>query len=89
MRPITACGCTPPDCRAAFIEFNHSEGSDDILGVYPPAGPDWQKSIRKGRDAGLDGCRDAEPGSAGIGMAEHWGRILGLAVSKGAGGEPG
>ncbi len=37
----------PRDCRAAFIEFNHTDGSDDILGPYPPAGPDWQKSIRK------------------------------------------
>ena len=37
----------PRDCRAAFIEFNHTEGSDDILGAYPPAGPDWQKFIRK------------------------------------------
>ena len=27
----------PRDCRAAFIEFNHAEGSDDILGPYPPA----------------------------------------------------
>jgi len=27
----------PRDCRAAFIEFNHTEGSDDILGAYPPA----------------------------------------------------
>ena len=35
----------PRDCRAAFIEFNHTDGSDDILGPYPPAGPDWQKSI--------------------------------------------
>ena len=32
----------PRDCRAAFIEFNHTDGSDDILGPYPPAGPDWQ-----------------------------------------------
>ena len=37
----------PRDCRAAFIEFNHTDGSDDVLGPYPPAGPDWQKSIRK------------------------------------------
>ena len=37
----------PRDCRAAFIEFNHTAGSDDVLGPYPPAGPDWQKAIRK------------------------------------------
>ena len=34
----------PRDCRAAFIEFNHTDGSDDVLGPYPPAGPDWQNN---------------------------------------------
>ena len=59
----------PRDCRAAFIEFNHTDGSDDIFGPYPPAGPDWQKSIRQGRDAGADRRRDAKPGTAGLGRA--------------------
>src|SRR3978361_907266 len=36
----------PRDCRAAFIEFNHTSGSDDVLGTYPPAGPAWRKAIR-------------------------------------------
>jgi hypothetical protein len=31
----------PRDCRAAFIEFNHTDGSDTMRGPYPPAGPDW------------------------------------------------
>ena len=53
----------PRDCRAAFIEFNHTDGSDDVLGVYPPAGPDWQKHIRKDVTQALDRRRDAEPGS--------------------------
>ena len=59
----------PRDCRAAFIEFNHTEGSDDVLGPYPPAGPDWQKVDPQGYDAGADGSGDAEPGSAGVGGA--------------------
>ena len=59
----------PRDCRAAFIEFNHTEGSDDILGPYPPAGPDWQKSIRQGCDASPDRRRNAKPGSARLGRA--------------------
>ena len=45
----------PRDCRAAFIEFNHTEGSDDILGPYPPAGLDWQRSIRN--DWSASKCR--------------------------------
>ena len=51
----------PRDCRAAFIEFNHTEGSDDILGPYPPAGPDWQKSIRKDVTQALTGVEMQSP----------------------------
>ena len=73
----------PRDCRAAFIEFNHTEGSDDILGPYPPAGPDWQKSIRKDVTQALIGVemQSPEPRS----LAEHWGEIIGIAVTAGLG----
>jgi hypothetical protein len=74
----------PRDCRAAFIEFNHTAGSDEILGPYPPAGPDWQKSIRKDVTQALVGVEMQSPDPDGL--AEHWGRILGIAVSKNAGG---
>jgi hypothetical protein len=74
----------PRDCRAAFIEFNHTAGSDDILGPYPPAGPDWQKSIAGDVTQALTGVEMQSPDPAGL--AEHWGRILGIAVSKNAGG---
>jgi hypothetical protein len=76
----------PRDCRAAFIEFNHTDGSDDILGPYPPAGPDWQKSIRKDVTQALTGVEMQSPDPAGL--AGHWGRILGIAVGKSAGGAP-
>jgi hypothetical protein len=76
----------PRDCRAAFIEFNHTDGSDDILGAYPPAGPDWQKSIRKDVTQALLGVEMQSPDPAGL--AGHWGRILGIAVSNNAGGTP-
>jgi hypothetical protein len=74
----------PRDCRAAFIEFNHTAGSDDILGPYPPAGPDWQKSIAKDVTQALTGVEMQSPDP--LGLAEHWGRILGIAVSKNASG---
>jgi hypothetical protein len=76
----------PRDCRAAFIEFNHTDGSDDILGPYPPAGPDWQRSIRKDVTQALVGVemRSPEPQV----LAEHWARILDIAISKNARGEP-
>jgi hypothetical protein len=75
----------PRDCRAAFIEFNHTDGSDDILGLYPPAGPDWQKSIRNDVARALVGVEMQSPEPHGL--AEHWGRIIGIPVSKNASGE--
>jgi len=74
----------PRDCRAAFIEFNHTASSDDILGPYPPAGPDWQKSIRKDVTQTLTGVEMQSPDPAGL--AGHWGRILGIAVGNSASG---
>ena len=76
----------PRDCRAAFIEFNHSDGSDDILGVYPPAGPDWQKSIARDVTKALIGVEMQSPEPRAL--AEHWGRILQIPVTTAAGGEP-
>jgi len=76
----------PRDCRAAFIEFNHTDGSDDSLGPYPPAGPEWQKSIAKDVTQALTGVEMQSPDP--LGLAEHWGRILGIAVSTSASGAP-
>jgi len=70
----------PRDCRAAFIEFNHTDGSDDILGVYPPAGPDWQKSIRKDTTLALTDVEMQSPEPEVL--AAHWGKIIGVAVAK-------
>ncbi|MTV18182.1 MULTISPECIES: VOC family protein [Bradyrhizobium] len=66
----------PRDCRAAFIEFNHTDGSDDILGPYPPAGPDWQKSIRKDTTLALTEVEMQSPEPEAL--AAHWGRIVGI-----------
>ncbi|UFW54094.1 MULTISPECIES: hypothetical protein [Bradyrhizobium] len=67
----------PRDCRAAFIEFNHTEGSDDNLGPYPPAGPGWQKFIRKDVTEALTAVEMQSPDPQGL--AEHWGKITGVA----------
>jgi hypothetical protein len=76
----------PRDCRAAFIEFNHTDGSDDILGPYPPAGPDWQKSIRKDVTQALIAVELESPEP--LALAEHWGKIVGIPFSKGHSGKP-
>jgi hypothetical protein len=76
----------PRDCRAAFIEFNHTDGSDDILGPYPPAGPDWQKSIRKDVTQALTGVEMESPEPEVL--AGHWGGIIGIPVTANQRGEP-
>ena len=76
----------PRDCRAAFIEFNHTAGSDDVIGPYPPAGPDWQKSIAKDVTQALIGVEMESPQPQAL--AEHWGKILELPVTTNASGEP-
>ncbi len=74
----------PRDCRAAFIEFNHTDGGDDMLGPYPPAGPDWQKSIRQDVTQALIEVEIESPEPEIL--AAHWGRILGVTVSSGGSG---
>jgi hypothetical protein len=76
----------PRDCRAAFIEFNHTDGSDDVLGAYPPAGPDWQTFIRKDITQALTGVEMQSSDPAGL--AAHWSGIIGVPVSQGQGGMP-
>jgi hypothetical protein len=76
----------PRDCRAAFIEFNHTDGSDDRLGPYPPAGPDWATSIRNDVTKALIGVEMQSPEPQGL--AEHWGRIIGVTVHPNRDGEP-
>jgi len=75
----------PRDCRASFIELNHTEGSDDSLGPYPPAGPDWQQAIKTDVTQALTGVEMQSPDA--LGLAEHWGRILGLPARRSDDGE--
>jgi hypothetical protein len=76
----------PRDCRAAFIEFNHTAGTDDVLGAYPPAGPDWQNSIRTDVTEALVGVEMQSPQPQEL--AEHWGSIVGVAAGTAGDGAP-
>jgi len=71
----------PRDCRAAFIELNHTDGSDDVLGPYPPAGPDWTRAIREDVTVALTEVELQSPDPASL--AAHWGRILEVVPSRG------
>lgn len=66
----------PRDCRAAFIEFNHTAGSDNIRGAYPPAGPDWHKAIRDDVTIALTEVTLSSPDPQVL--AAHWSRIIGI-----------
>jgi hypothetical protein len=76
----------PRDCRAAFIEFNHTDGTADVLGPYPPAGPDWRKFIVKDVTQTLTEVEMESPEPQVL--AAHWGNIIGIPVSTGKSGDP-
>lgn len=64
----------PKHCRAAMIEFNHTEGGEALDGPYWPAGPHWQQARPSGvvqRLTGIELC-SPEPET----LARHWSRIL-------------
>lgn len=64
----------PRDCRAALIEFNHTDGSNDLLGPYPPAGPNWTRAITTMVTESLQALELQSPDP--VNLAQHWGRIL-------------
>src|SRR5256885_98888 len=57
-----------------------------ILGLNPPAGPDWQKSIRKDTTLALTDVEMESPEPEVL--AAHWGKIIGVAVRTSSKGEP-
>jgi len=55
------------------------------LGPYPPAGPDWQRAIRKDVTQALTGVEMQSPEPAAL--AAHWGQIIGGSVGINSHGE--
>ena len=51
-----------------------------------PAGPHWQKHIKKEVTQAIAGVEMQSPDPTGL--AEHWGKIIGVAVTNGADGVP-
>lgn len=64
----------PRDCRAAMIEFNHTEGGADPYGPYWPAGPDWRDAPPSKVARRLDGIELHTPVPEDLAL--HWSRIL-------------
>ena len=73
----------PKDCRATFLEFNHSAGGEEARGPYWPAGEDWQRFVRSERTCRLDGVEVVSHDPAGL--AQHWSRILGVPALQSGG----
>ncbi len=66
----------PRDCRAAMLEFDHTDGGEPLDGPYHPAGPTWQAARRPERVQALR-CAEVEtPDPAGL--AAHWAGLMGV-----------
>jgi hypothetical protein len=76
----------PRDCRAAMIEFNHTEGSDDDFGLYPPAGPAWQDAIRHDVTRALLEVELQSPDH--YDLAQHWSNLIGVPLTSARNGDP-
>jgi hypothetical protein len=65
----------PRDCRAAMIEFDRTDGEEDLRGPYGPAGgTGWTDAIRTDVTKRLAEIVVESPGPVGLGR--HWSRIL-------------
>jgi len=72
----------PRECRAAMLEFDRTEGGQELLGRYGPAGGDgWQRFVDTRRARGVLGIEvvSTEPAD----LARHWGSILERPVRDG------
>ena len=65
----------PRDCRAAMIEFDRTEGEEDLRGPYGPAGgTGWTNAVRTDVTRRLAAIVLESPDPVGLGR--HWARVL-------------
>ena len=76
----------PRDCRAAMLEFDRTQGNDDIDGAYAPAGPHWQRARRTDLARGLPLVDMGSPQPDDL--AAHWARIIDVPLQQGDDGAP-
>lgn len=73
----------PRDCRATMLEFDHTDGAEDLDGPYTPAGPDWRAAQRTDRVQGLPRIEVSSPQADDL--AAHWSRLMDCPVRTDAG----
>ena len=64
----------PKDTGAAMLEFNRTEGGEDPMGAYGPAGADWHKYIREDVTRRMVAAEIDCPDAAGF--SARWGDLL-------------
>ncbi|HWS73750.1 MAG TPA: VOC family protein [Quisquiliibacterium sp.] len=64
----------PRDCRATMLEFDRTEGAQDLDGPYHPAGEQWRDQQRLDRVLGIPLIETEGPDPAGL--AAHWSRLM-------------
>jgi hypothetical protein len=73
----------PKDCRASFLEFDHSSGGEDPRGAYWPAGEHWQRHVNTDVTRDLEGVEVLSGDPAGL--AQRWSAIIDLPASAAGG----
>ena len=74
----------PKDCRATFLEFDHSVDGEDAEGAYWPAGAHWQRHVRTDVTRRLAGVTVLSHDPAGL--AAHWSAIMDVPAATAEGG---
>jgi Glyoxalase-like domain len=69
----------PKDCRATFLEFDHTLGGEDPHDAYWPAGEHWRKHVRTEVTRYLEGVEVLSRDPAGL--ATHWSAIMDAPVT--------
>jgi hypothetical protein len=64
----------PVDCRATMLEFDRSQGNEDLDGAYWPAGSRWRDQQRLDLVSGI-ACIDVQSPDPDR-LAAHWARII-------------
>jgi hypothetical protein len=70
----------PKDTGAAMIEFNRTDGGEDPMGPYSPAGPDWQRAIRQDLTRSLQAVEIECPDPAGL--SARWAQLFERSATK-------
>lgn len=76
----------PRDCRAAMIEFNHTQDGETDSAHYAPAGTDWTKHRRADQTRKIVAIDVETPNPAEL--AAHWGKIIQVLVKGDKDGAP-